>query len=75
MQKKYLSMFGIEMSGSFRRLYISIRAWFTLSDQYMSQLENDWQVPKAQSVYLGSYDRWDKITYSGGGFVMGWKIN
>lgn len=73
--KKYIPMLGLEMSGSFKRLYIAIRAWLNFSDQYMSGLENNWQVPIEQSVYLGSYQRWDKITYTGGGFVLGWKIN
>lgn len=72
---QHLMMFGIEMAGSFKRLYIAIRAWFTLSDQYMPNLKDNWSIPNQYSVYLGSYDTWDKITYSGGGFVLGWKVN
>ena len=72
---KYLHMLGIEMSGSFKRLYIGIRAWNSITDQYMEGLEGDWLLSNQYSVYLGSYQTWDKISYSGGGFVMSWKLN
>jgi len=73
--RKYIPSIGIVMSGSFKRLFIAMRGWINFSDQYMSRLENNWQVPREQSVYLGSYERWDKITFTAASFVLGWKIN
>lgn len=72
---RHLMMFTFEMSASFKRLYLSIRAWFSLKDQYLKDLETNWLLNDQQSIYLGSYQTWDKVTYGGGAFVLAYKIN
>ncbi len=72
---RYTWMVGLEISIRFKRLYLAERAWFTLTDQYMEGLIDEWNVPASHSVYLGSYETWSKVNIGGGAFVLGWKIN
>ena len=73
--KRYLPLWTFEVSGSFKRLYIGVRGWFSLKDQYLPRLEENWQLDTTQSIYLGSYDNWGKVTYAGGAMVLAFKIN
>lgn len=72
---RYSWMVGLEFTIRFKRLYLAERAWFTLTDQYMEGLIDEWNVPVSHSVYLGSYETWPKVIIGGGAFVLGWKIN
>ncbi|MCP4458164.1 MAG: hypothetical protein GY816_09110 [Cytophagales bacterium] len=73
--KTYLMMFTFELSGLFRRLYMGMRGWFSLTNQYLSGLEDSWQLNNKQSIYFGSYENWGKVTYAGGSLVLAFKIN
>ena len=73
--KTYFMMYTVQMNMSFRRLYLGIRAWFSLTDQYLSELEDDWSLNNEQSIYFGSYVEWDKVHYAGGAMVLAFKIN
>ena len=74
LSKKYIPMLGLVMSGSFKRLFMALRLWINYSDQFMPRLENNWNLSNEHSVYLGTYERWDKITYTFGTFIFGWKL-
>lgn len=71
----YTPMMGVDFSISFGRLYVAQRAWFTFGDQFMSDLPANWGVPSQYSIYIDSHSTFRKLTYSGGGFIVGWKIN
>jgi len=72
--KTYLVMFTFEISASFKRMYMGMRGWFSLRDQYLTGLEGNWQLNNKQSIYFGSYDKWGKVTYAGGSLVLAYKI-
>jgi len=71
----YLSPVCFEMSFAFRRLFIAERAWFSFQNMYMKDLPAHWSIPSSHSVYLNAYQTWPKVTYGGGAFSIGWKIN
>ncbi len=72
---RFFTSFCLEFSISFKRLYVAERAWFGGRDMYMSGLAPGWGVPRSHSVYFNAYDTWSKVSYSGGAFTIGWKIN
>jgi|GEM_PF-3814942 len=73
--QKVLFNFVFELSWSIGRVYVAQRSWFSLRDQFMSDLAGQWQVPASHSVYLGAHDIWPKVTYGGGAFVIGLRID
>ena len=73
--RRFYNSFCFEVSIGFKRLFISERAWFSPTDMYMSSLSDNWNVPRSHSVYFNAYDTWNKISYGGGQFTIGWKFN
>ena len=71
----YLSPVCFEFSFAFRRLFIAERAWFSFQNMYMNNLPGNWSVPDTHSIYLNAYQTWPKVTYGGGTFSIGLKIN
>ncbi len=71
----YFWSFSIDISISFKRLYVGERAYFGFQDQYMKGIQSHWNLDPDNSIYMGSYKTWSSLTYSGGFFYIGWKIN
>jgi hypothetical protein len=71
----YLSPVCFEFSFAFKRLFIAERAWFSFQNMYMNNLSGHWSVPDSHSIYLNAYQTWPKVTYGGGTFSIGLKIN
>jgi hypothetical protein len=71
----YYWSISIDLSVSFKRLYMGERAYFGFQDQYMKGLQANWNLDPTNSIYMGSYKTWSSLTYGGGFFYIGWKIN
>jgi len=64
----------IEGSFEYGRFYVAFRAFGTTKDQYAKGIESSWKIPETQSIYLQAYKAYPKITYTGGGVLLGWRI-
>ena len=73
--KSYVPMFAFELNASFKRLYMGMRGWFSLQNQYMSEFRDNWSLNSDQSIYLTLYDSYGKVTYAGGALVLSYKVN
>ena len=73
--QSYFWSFCLDISISFKRLYVGERAYFSFQDQYLNGLESRWGVPADHSIYINAYKTWSSLNYSGGFFYIGWKIN
>lgn len=67
--------FCLEMSFEYNRLYFALRVYSSGKDQYAKGIESIWKIPEPQSIYLQTYKDYPKITYTGGGLLIGWRIN
>jgi hypothetical protein len=67
--------FYLELSFEYDRFYFALRAFQSGGDQYSKGIENQWNLTEAQSIYLQAYKDFPKITYEGGGLLIGWRIN
>jgi len=67
--------FCLELSFEYNRLYFALRAYQTGKDQYAKGFETNYNLPEEQSVYRLAYKEYPKMTYTGGGVLVGWQIN
>ncbi len=75
MTRRYMPQLTFEMSAKVRRIYLAIRAWGSFGDMGLVDFENQWDLNDEQSVYLGSYARWNKVTIGGGAVVLAVQLN
>lgn len=67
--------FCLELSFEYSRFYFALRVYSSGQDQYAKGIESTWKIPEAQSIYIQTYKTYPKITYTGGGLLLGWRIN
>jgi hypothetical protein len=60
---------------SHRKLSAGFLVGFSPSDQYLKGLENNWGLPANESMYLGSYQAFQKVQYEYANFIVSYRIN
>ena len=72
-QQVFYITFG--MYFSHRKLSGGFLVGFSPSDQYLEGLENNWGLPVNESMYLGSYQAFQKVRYEYANFIVSYRIN
>ena len=67
--------FCIELSVEYGRIYFSLRSYQSGKDQYAKGFEANYGLPETQSIYRLAYKEYPKMIYTGGGFLLGCRIN
>ena len=67
--------FCLELSYEYGRFYLALRVFQASGNQYSHGIENQWALAESQSIYLQAYNDYPKLTYEGGGVLIGWRIN
>lgn len=67
--------FCLELSVEYSRFYFAFRAYQSGQNQYANGFEGSYGLPEEQSIYRLAYKEYPKIIYTGGGILLGWRIN
>jgi hypothetical protein len=67
--------FCLELSIEYSHFYFAFRAYQSGQDQYAKGFEANYGLPEDQSIYRLAYKEYPKIIYTGGGILLGWRIN
>ncbi len=67
--------FCIEGSVEYGRFYFAFRAYQSGKDQYAKGFETNYALPEAQSIYRLAYKEYPKMIFTGGGILLGLRIN
>lgn len=67
--------FCLELSLEYNRFYFALRAYQSGQDQYAKGFESTYGLPEAQSIYRLAYKEYPKMIFTGGGILLGYRIN
>lgn len=64
----------LELTVEIGRIYMAMRAFRSLQDEYIKSLAGQWNVPHDQSIWLLAHDKFPGVLYTGGTFMIGFNL-